>query len=33
MLQNHRPKRIQGLSINPPTSHILQDESCAPFLL
>ena len=30
MLQNYRPKLIQGLILDPPTSPILQDESCAP---
>jgi hypothetical protein len=27
MLQNDRPKPIQGLILNPTTSHILQDKS------
>ena len=27
MLQNYRPKRIQGLILDPATSHALQDES------
>ena len=30
MLQNYRPKPIQGLMLDPATSHALQDESCAP---
>jgi hypothetical protein len=32
MLQNHRPKLIQGFIRDPVHSHILQDEyeSCAP---
>ena len=30
MLQNDRPKLIQGFILSPATSHTLQDESCAP---
>jgi hypothetical protein len=33
MLQSNRPKPIQRLILDPPTSHILQDESCAPIRL
>jgi len=29
MLQSDRPQRIQGLIFDPPTSHSLQDKSCA----
>ena len=30
MLQNRRPKLIQGFRVDPTTSNGLQDESCAP---
>ena len=30
MLQNARPKTIQGFVLDPASSHALQDESCAP---
>ena len=30
MLQNHRQKVIQGFGVDPTTSNVLQDESCAP---
>ena len=30
MLQNDRPKLIQGFILDPATSNALQDESCAP---
>ena len=30
MLQNHRPKLIQGLMLDLAPSRALQDESCAP---
>jgi hypothetical protein len=33
MLQSNRPKLIQGLILDPSTSHILQDGSCAPIRL
>ena len=30
MLQNDRPKLMQGFILGLATSHVLQDESCAP---
>jgi len=30
MLQNDQPMVIQGLILDPTTSDVLQDESCAP---
>ena len=30
MRQNRRPKLIQGFGVDPTTSNVLEDESCAP---